>query len=641
MPVDEADRLEALRELDLLDSPPEERFDRVTRMAQRLFDVPIVLVSLVDSDRQWFKSCIGLGVDETGREVSFCAHAILQDEVFVVEDTLADERFADNPLVVGDPHIRFYAGHPLSEPGGHRVGTLCLIDVRPRSFSTDDAATLRDLAAFVERELGSQELRRMASALQASEEHLSAVLSSVAEGIVTYGIDGTILSFNSAAERMFGLKAAEMIGRPVWSLVGDDEAARVQPMIADRATHGEKVQREASAVRADGSRFLVHVSTSELQGSGGEVFVAVARDVTEFSRLRRRTELILNTADQGILGIDDDGRVSFVNPAAATMLGTTEAALVGAHLHDVTHHSRPDGSPYPWEECPTFQTLRHHAAVRKAEEVFVRADGTFFAVEYSSLPIGDRRGGLAGAVVTFADVTERRELDRMKDQFVSVVSHELRTPLTSVRGSLGLLASGAMMLESVPARRMLEIAVANTERLARLVDDILDLERLRAGRVDLELGPVDAASLLTTVAESLAAGATVAQVALAVDASTMTVLADADRIVQVLTNLVGNAVKFSPPGATVTLADWRVGDEVHLSVRDEGRGIPPGQLERIFLPFEQVDRRDALEKGGSGLGLAIARGIVEQHGGRIWAESEVGVGSTFVVALPALEEGAT
>ena len=157
-PHDEQARLETLRSLNVLDSPSENRFDRLTRMAKRMFDVPIALVSLVDENRQWFKSCIGLNVSETPREISFCGHAILGSEIFVVPDTTKDERFADNPLVLNEPKIRFYAGCPLNVMNGIRIGTLCIIDCAPRTFSNEDAELLKDLAGMVEKELTAVQL---------------------------------------------------------------------------------------------------------------------------------------------------------------------------------------------------------------------------------------------------------------------------------------------------------------------------------------------------------------------------------------------------------------------------------------------------------------------------------------------------
>lgn len=154
-PQDEQARLETLRSLSILDTPPEERFDRLTRMAKRLFGVPIALVSLIDENRQWFKSCFGLSVSETSRDISFCGHAILGNDLFIIPNTIEDERFADNPLVLNDPFIRFYAGCPLNAPNGRKLGTLCIIDRQPRSFGKEDLEALQDLASMVERELSA------------------------------------------------------------------------------------------------------------------------------------------------------------------------------------------------------------------------------------------------------------------------------------------------------------------------------------------------------------------------------------------------------------------------------------------------------------------------------------------------------
>ncbi|XUW87568.1 sensor domain-containing diguanylate cyclase [Burkholderia sp. M6-3] len=158
VPGNESTRLETLRALNILDTSPEERFDRLTRLAKRLFGVPIALVSLVDADRQWFKSCVGLSASETSRNVSFCAHAIVSDEILTVPDTLADDRFHDNPLVTEAPNIRFYAGCPLTVPNGSKLGTLCLIDVKPRELDEEERELLRDLARMAEQELAAVQL---------------------------------------------------------------------------------------------------------------------------------------------------------------------------------------------------------------------------------------------------------------------------------------------------------------------------------------------------------------------------------------------------------------------------------------------------------------------------------------------------
>jgi signal transduction histidine kinase len=228
-----------------------------------------------------------------------------------------------------------------------------------------------------------------------------------------------------------------------------------------------------------------------------------------------------------------------------------------------------------------------------------------------------------------------RRSEQLKDEFLSIVGHELRTPLTSIRGSLGLLAGGVLGELPEDAANMVAVAVLNAERLGRLVNDILDIERMAAGSLILEPSAVDAAELVEQSIQVVQTTADAAGVTLRSDtAAALTVLADADRIVQALVNLLGNAVKFSPRGGVVTLTVSPHDDGALFSVRDYGRGVPADRLEAIFERFRQLDASDAREKGGTGLGLPIARGIVEQHKGRMWADSRAGEGSTFQFTLP-------
>jgi len=235
------------------------------------------------------------------------------------------------------------------------------------------------------------------------------------------------------------------------------------------------------------------------------------------------------------------------------------------------------------------------------------------------------------------------------------VSHELRTPLTSIRGALGLLASGLMGDVGSKASSLLNIALSNSERLVRLVNDILDLEKMQSGRGSLSLRRCPLSDLVQQAVDSIRPVADAARVGLALDLEAVWMEADPDRLLQVLANLLSNAIKFSPPGSLVTVQLRHDRAGTALSVVDEGRGVPVEKLESIFDRFQQVDASDSRERGGTGLGLAICRTIVEQHGGRIWAErrtgGEMGAGTAFRVFLPfrlgrspqeqpALEQGA-
>ncbi|MFE6970570.1 response regulator [Isoptericola sp. NPDC057653] len=350
--------------------------------------------------------------------------------------------------------------------------------------------------------------------------------------------------------------------------------------------------------------------------------------------LASERERTLESVADGIYGVDTAGRVTFVNAAGARTLGVTAADLVGHDAHETFHAPAADGTPYPSDRCYITEAVRDGVTATAEQDVYRRLDGKDVPVEVTASPLR-ADGEVTGAVVVFRDVTERREVERIKDEFVSVVSHELRTPLTSIRGALGLLDSGVLDRSSEQAARMVRIALTSSERLGRLVDDILDVERMDAGTTPLELADHQVDALVAAAVEQVSIQADEAGVVLAPASSDDVMRVDGERVVQTLVNLLSNAVKFSPRGGTVRVAAVPVGELTEVRVDDEGRGIPPDKLEAVFRRFEQVDASDARERGGTGLGLAIARSIVERHGGRMWAVSEgEGRGSSFRLTLP-------
>ncbi len=359
--------------------------------------------------------------------------------------------------------------------------------------------------------------------------------------------------------------------------------------------------------------------------------LARSREQERADELHHTQQILLDTIADGICATDENGLVTLLNPAGARLLRLQTNNVFGVNLHELLHGYAAVGNRCT-EECALLAGLKQQKQWA-AEIVISREDSTSFPAEFSLTPILES-GRFVGSVISFRDITQRFALDKLKDEFVSTVSHELRTPLTSIRGALGLLSSGILGELNDKAANLLRIALSNSDRLVRLINDILDLERIQSGREPLafRIFPLD--EIVQQAIDGMQPVAEAAKIQLIHDANGMLLKADPDRLLQVLTNLLSNAIKFSPPGATVSVTLRANSRSVILSVIDQGRGIPADKLDRIFDRFQQVDASDSRQKGGSGLGLAICRTIVEQHGGKIWAERNLICGSTFRVLLP-------
>ena len=398
IPGNEAARLERLYFYKVLDTQSEEAFDRITRIATHIMGTPIALISLIDKDRQWFKSRQGLDAAETPRDLAFCAHAIMRPDAFIIPDATKDERFADNPLVTTPPDIRFYAGIPLTTQDGLSIGTLCAIDRVPRQPTDAQVKALSDLARIVMDEL---ELRRA-----------------------------------------------------------------------------------------------------------------------------------------GLFVLDE--------------------------------------------------------------------------------------------------VAHRKKLDELKSAFIADINHELRTPLTSIIGSLGLLESGMLGEFDTTVMDMLRIADRNSKSLLELINDLLDMSKLEAGAVDFEFAPADMVAMMREVTENVGTYAVEKSLTLKIepDAPVITATVDKRRMTQVLTNLISNAIKFSPKGGTVFLRARSSITGIRIEVADQGPGIAKAEQPKVFDKFVQAKSAGKTSAKGTGLGLSIARSIVESHAGKIGLESDVGHGTTFYFELP-------
>lgn len=1070
-PEDETERQRALEETGLLACGAEERFDRITRLARQAFSVPIALVSLIDGDRQWFKSKQGLQASETPRDISFCGHAILSDNLLIVEDTHEDVRFADNPLVTSAPHIRFYAGTPLHTVSGHRIGTLCLIDTEPRRFSNEEFGLLRDLAgtveALIEADNETRNARRgLESALNNSEQRARLVIEGTGVGtwqwnvqtgetvfnerwaniagytleelapvsidtwmglahpddliesekrlkahfsgslenyecksrmrhklghwvwvhdrgqvfewtpegepLLMYGTHAditsevqasqalkasrdefaalvnnmpgvtyrclpdehwTMLYISGQADSVSGYSAEELIGNARISyadLIHPDDAPSLDEAIASSKARAEGWHLEYRIFHKDGSLrwveergnwvegdaqypqimegFIVDITReheAELQldkhhqalvllndiafntkssldakvthalqrarqflgtdmailshivgdvytarwvdtkpdidvqpgarfslsdtwchllytGQKSELFVddamnsefeahpcyhanplgayaGIAVDVEggafgtlNFSASQARQEAFDETDKlfvrllarwlSGILESDlgserlgklmaqlpgvvyqfrrfPDGRTLFpfsssqiqalygMSPAQAALdaspaferihpddLAITASSIehsaqtledwrstyrvqgadgsyrwvsgqarpellsdgsvlwhgylvdiheqeegrqalernesrlrslfqfapIGIALNDYhtgqfldlndalvspTGYTREEFEALSYweltpadchaEETAALASLKTAGRYGPFEKEYIRKDGSRYPVRLQGMLSQDPNGRpVIWSLVE--DITDRRRLDKMKDQFIATVSHELRTPLTSINGSLGLLVGGAVGELPERALGLLGTAQRNGQRLAMLISDLLDMERLVAGKMPMKMADHALGPLIDEAIESITSYALQHQVRLGAARHwpEVTVSVDGARLIQALTNLISNAIKFSPEGQTVDISAVVKENLVEICVRDHGPGIDPAFRSQLFRRFSQADGSDTRKLPGTGLGLAITREISQQLGGDVNYRDAQGGGSEFYIELP-------
>jgi two-component system sensor histidine kinase VicK len=525
--------------------------------------------------------------------------------------------------------------------------------------------------------------------------------------VCTHDLEGKILSINEYGAHGIGRTVDEVLGHSLVEYVYPERHHLVAPYFQNLLTTGEaqgllhlRHPNGEERVFAYRNRLVEPVNQPRYVLAFGIDVTEQIRAEEQLRALIRQSNSVLESVGDGIFGIDLEGRITVVNPAAAQMLGYRADEILGRNMHELIHHSYPDGSTFPKSDSPIQASLSNLTTVRVANEVFWRKDGTSFPVEYVARPqiespVGEGarrsipdaqltlpgtmespatvvhtlsgshriafpdaseaeglqaaisndaagdvvRGRAVGVVVAFTDISERNALDRMKDEFISTVSHELRTPLTSLRAALGLVAGGALNARPEKMRQMMDIAIGNTDRLVRLVNDILDLERIGSGKAELHSVMCSVEEMMHRSISLLQNSATKANIRFAIEGNGVTVWADPDRILQTLTNLIANAIKFSPPASTIPseirlTANYVSEDEAILEVQDHGRGIPADKLQQIFERFKQVDASDSRVMGGTGLGLAICRSIVLQHGGHIWATSTLGEGSVFHFTLP-------
>ena len=388
----------------------------------------------------------------------------------------------------------------------------------------------------------------------------------------------------------------------------------------------------------------------ELQQSNVELTNRVEHSTSDLLRAEGRWHSLLEEVHLVVIGLDDKGRVNYANPFFLRLTGySAENVLEKSWFENfIPHDDREHTYQY-------FQSLITAEDIPPSyQNAILTRSGSVRVIDWSNVALRDHSDRIIGTMSIGEDITERLAVDRMKGEFVSVVSHELRTPLTAIHGSLQLIANGLVDSDSQQGKELLQIAAKSSQRLVRLVNDILELERLESGKALLNREKVFSHQLTSQVARTFKVVADRQKINIAVSDPGIELMADSDRLTQVLTNLLDNAINFSPENTTISLSvghatssgSWQspsIKDNnastpkaasALFTVKDEGRGIPSEDLSSIFRRFTQVNYADSREKGGTGLGLAICHNIVHQHGGKIWVESTLGKGSCFFFTIP-------
>jgi PAS domain S-box-containing protein len=663
-------RLESLLASELLDSPPEESFDRLTRLATRVLDAPVALLSLVDRDRQYFKSCIGLPepwatLRETPLSHSFCQHVVATGAPLVVENAREHPLVRDNPAIA-ELNVVSYAGIPLIGADGEALGSFCVIDGRPRQWTDVEVEILRDLASSVitEIQLRSElvQRKRLDEALRHSEEQFRGAFDFAAVGMALVGLDGRFLKVNRALCEAVGYREEEFLALTFQDITHPDDLED-DLKLARQLVEGQidSYQIEKRYIHRDGRTVWILLVGSLVRDLAGRPvnFIAQVRDVTArkaaeqaLQESEARYRMLLGTANEGVWTIDAQGRTDYVNRRMADLLGYEPEDMVGRPLFDfMDAAARRDAELYE---------ARRRSGIREVHEFrFQRSDGEDLWALLATTPIPAADGGYSGALAMVTDITDRKRAEtallrakvvaeqatRAKSEFLANMSHEIRTPMNGIIGMTELLLDSGLTQEQ---REYLDMVLNSAESLLQIIDDILDFTRVEAGKLELDSQPFRIGESLSQPLKILDVRA--AQKGLACTFRVLPdvpaeAIGDVGRIRQVLVNLVGNAIKFTEAGGVaveVALARPVTENEVelHFSVRDTGIGIAVERQSDIFEPFAQGDPSTTRRFGGTGLGLAISGQLVQLMGGRIWIDSAPGQGTTvhFTTRLGAVTD---
>ncbi len=495
---------------------------------------------------------------------------------------------------------------------------------------------------ITEQKKGAENMMRLGQAVQHAED---AIFSSTA--------DGTIISWNEGAAKIYGYTEKEMVGRHSLVLYPDNNKKEFD-FLQSKIMKGKTVKRyETVRVRKDGKSIYISLTKTPVKDSKGKIIAvaAVARDIThrkkmeaELRQSRDQLQIIFKNVADGITVQDTNGKVIYINDAAAKLIGFDSPEEViqivekkGVEAFRKISLARFDmrneqGAPLSFTDMPAYIALNSGVSAEKILQYRDKKTNKSFWSIVKSSPILDENKKVQYAVNVVSDITEHKELERRKDEFLSIASHELKTPLTSIKGFAYLLKKTLQNSKNDKALTYVSRINQYTDKITNLIGDLLDVSKIQAGKLIFHNEEFEFDLMLREVVGDIKASYDTHDVKL-LGKTDIRYVGDRNRLEQVISNLLSNAIKYSPNAQNVELRATKKNGSLIVSVRDYGVGIPKSKADKVFERFYRVDETSA-QFSGLGIGLYISREIIKRHGGRIWAESELGKGSTFYFSLP-------
>ncbi len=473
----------------------------------------------------------------------------------------------------------------------------------------------------LEKEREAERLRILKD-LKESEATFKALVENLPFSVWARNAQEQLFFQNTVDRNYFGdLIGTTLDKLPIMESLKNQNRVLFKKIITNKEVH----KNEFSIMVSGQSRFLLYIIAPILVEDRAVGIIGSAIDITDIKEAEMKAQqlaAIVNSSNDAIISTDANGRILTWNPGAEKIYGYTASEIIGQSMAQVA----PELKDYS-NICPINYTAKH-----------VHKDNSHIDVNINSSGLNDISDDQGAKSWIIRDISEQTKLAKLQDQFISTVSHELRTPLTSIHGSLTAINSGYFGSLEPMGQELLSIAEQNTTRLIRLINNILDLEKLEHQHLPSHPQRCSSQMLIQQACDLMASLARQSAIHFNLDTEPYDIWADPDQIIQVLTNLLSNAIKFSPAHSTITIQSYNAQGDLIINISDPGPGIPSDQLDLIFEPFRQIDASDRRKKGGTGLGLAICRQIIQQHQGQIWAESQVGQGSHFFVQLPLAQD---